>query len=641
MLSGIRTAASTWLGKAVLVVLFGFLIVSFAIWGIGDIFRGGPTSSVARVGSTDIQAEAYRRAFQNRVLELQRQARGLTTEQARQLGIDRQVLSQMVGEAALNEGARRLGLALDDKEVARLLADERAFQGADGRFNRQALDAYLRENQLSEAGLIQQQRQFLLRRHMILGLTGGIEIPKAMLETVHRYRAEERTIEYVVIPGAIPSAIPLPEESVLKALHEQRKSTFRAPEYRAFNLLAVLPEDFAAGIAVTDADLQAGYERMVASGRLGAPEKRQVQQIVFPTPEAAEAASQKLAAGGTFEALLTEMNLKPEDVDLGLKMRSELIDRAVADAAFGLAEGAVSGPVRGQFGSVLVRVARIEPSTAPPLANVADTVRAEVISQRITSDRGVRERVNQLHDKVEELRTAGKTLEQAAAELKLELRRIEGTDREGRDTKGEPLNLPEQADLLRAVFASDRGVDNEAIKTRANGWLWFEVSRVDRSRERTYDEVKDQVAEAWRRDEANRQTSERANELLKRAEGGGKLDEIASEAGGTVETVEGVTRSGKEAISAAAAATAFALAPGAFALAPGPGTDRLLLRVTERKVPAFEGDAAAETNQLKRNLETSLADEVMQQVIARLQEQVGATVNERAVALATGAQTQR
>ncbi|MGL4281253.1 MAG: SurA N-terminal domain-containing protein, partial [Albidovulum sp.] len=170
MLSGMRTAAGTWLGKAVLFVLFGFLIVSFAIWGIGDIFRGGVSTSVAKVGRTEINAEVYRRAFQNRITELQRQERGLTTEQARQRGVDRQVLNQMIGEAALNEAGRKLGLALGQEEVARILTEEPAFRGTDGRFSRLAFESYLREMGLSEAGLIQQHRQTLIRRHLAQGL---------------------------------------------------------------------------------------------------------------------------------------------------------------------------------------------------------------------------------------------------------------------------------------------------------------------------------------------------------------------------------------------------------------------------------------------------------------------------------------
>jgi peptidyl-prolyl cis-trans isomerase D len=641
MLSGIRSAAGTWLGKAVLVVLFGFLIVSFAIWGIGDIFRGGPQTTVARVGGTEIGTEAFRRAFQNRVIEVQQQSRGFTTEQARQLGLDRQVLNQMLGDAALSEAGKSLGLALTDEEVARTLAAETAFRGPDGRFNRQAFDAYLRNEQLSEGQFIQQHKRTMIRQHIVLGLGGGYATPSAILEAVHRWRAEERSIEYLVVPGSIATAIPLPDESVLRALHDQRKASFRAPEYRAFNKLAVLPEAFANQITVTDQELQAGYERMLAAGQLGAPERRQVQQVVFPNAAEAAAAKAKIDGGMTFEALIADMKLKPEDVDLGLKTRGELVDQAVANAAFGLAEGVVSSPVQGQFGSVLVRVVKMEPSTAPALAAITDTVRSSVLASKLTSDRTVRDKVNQLHDKVEELRASGKSLEQTAGELKLELVKVTAADAEGRDKAGEPVSLPDQQEVLRAVFASDRGVDNEAIKTRSNGWIWFEVTGIERSRERSFDEVKAEVGAAWQREEALKQTQARAADLLKKLEGGAKLEDAATEEGLNIERVDGVTRSGKDAISQGAAALAFTLEDGKFAVAPAAqGADRLIIRVVGKEVPAFDA-AATDTAALKRRLDSALADEILQQYVERLKNALGASVNERALALATGAQTQR
>jgi peptidyl-prolyl cis-trans isomerase D len=93
MLAGMRTASSSWLGKIVILIMFGFLILSFAIWGIGDIFRGGVTTTVAKVGKTEIGTEALRQQYLQRVTDIQQRNRGFTSEQARTLGVDRQVLN--------------------------------------------------------------------------------------------------------------------------------------------------------------------------------------------------------------------------------------------------------------------------------------------------------------------------------------------------------------------------------------------------------------------------------------------------------------------------------------------------------------------------------------------------------------------
>ena len=57
MLRGIHKASSNWLGRVVMGVLLGLIAISFAIWGIGDIFRGFGQSTVAKVGGTEIRVE--------------------------------------------------------------------------------------------------------------------------------------------------------------------------------------------------------------------------------------------------------------------------------------------------------------------------------------------------------------------------------------------------------------------------------------------------------------------------------------------------------------------------------------------------------------------------------------------------------
>ena len=642
MLSGIRSAAETWLGKAVLVILFGFLIVSFAIWGIGDIFRGYGANNVASVGRSEISVENYRRAFQQRIADIQQRSRGFTSEQARLIGIDRQVLNQMIGEVALDEEGRRLGLAISAEEVARQLANAPAFRGPDGRFNRPAFDAYLREVGLSEGGFLQQQRLVTLRQQLAEAVTGGIAAPQAMLEMLHRYRAEERSISYVVVPGAIASALPAPTEDQLKTLHEQRKAAFRAPEYRKFVALVLSPSEFAKDVPVSEAEVRQAYDQGVAAGRFGKAERRVIQQIVFPSQAEAAAAAERLKGGLAWEALLEELKLKPSDVDLGLKSRADLVDAAVRDAAFGLAEGAVSEPVQGAFGAVLLRVPSIEAGSAQPLETVKDTIEADLRAGKLAGDREARRNLDALHDKIEEIRSSGKTLQQVAEQLSRPVVTVEATDAQGQDTAGQPIaGIPAQAEVVKSVFASDRGVDNEAIRTPDNGYVWFEVQGIEPARERVFAEVRAQVEESWRNDEAVRITNESANAYLKRVEGGESLEDVANELGVSVETAEKVGRQGGENIGPAAAAAAFALTQGKFAVAAtGRSADRMIMRLDAINTPAFNPEEQA-SKTLKTQVETTLTNEWQTQFVARVQNQLGVTINERAMALAAGASTTR
>src|SRR5205823_3579195 len=102
------------------------------------------------------------------------------------------------------------------------------------------------------------------------------------------------------------------------------------------------------------------------------PEKREVQQMSFPTMEAAKTARDRLGSGEiTFDDLVKERNLAPADVDLGLVTKSAILDPAVADTAFSLPTGEVSQPVQGRFGVFLVKVSAIQPGQQPSYESLA------------------------------------------------------------------------------------------------------------------------------------------------------------------------------------------------------------------------------------------------------------------------------
>ena len=110
MLRGMRKASSNWLGKTIMAVVMGVLIISFGVWGIADIFKGFGQSTLATIGSTEISINEFRQLYTDRLQQIGRTlGRPLTMEQARAYGLDRQVLQQTLVEAALDEQARRLG----------------------------------------------------------------------------------------------------------------------------------------------------------------------------------------------------------------------------------------------------------------------------------------------------------------------------------------------------------------------------------------------------------------------------------------------------------------------------------------------------------------------------------------------------
>ena len=308
MLRNMRKAGQTAVGKAIATIFFGALIVSFAIWGIGDIFRVTPASTVAEVGSTSISVNQVRNAYTNEMQRLGRQFRTvITAEQARTFGLDQQVVNTLVTEAVLAEQAKQMGLSVSDQLVAASIMNNPTFKGADGQFNRALFDQALRNVGLSEAGFVQEQRAAMARLHLAEAIAGDINVPVAAKEAMHRYASERRAASYVLLNQAAAGEIPAATPEQLQSFFNERRSEFRAPEYRAVTVMALDAAALAKPDTVSDADARQAYEQQKA--RYGSPERRTIQQITFPSPAEAEAAAAKLKEGTTFEALAAERNV--------------------------------------------------------------------------------------------------------------------------------------------------------------------------------------------------------------------------------------------------------------------------------------------------------------------------------------------
>ena len=630
MLDGLRRASTNWLGKTILTIVFGFLIVSFMIWGIGDIFRGIGVSNVAEVGSTTISTAEYRAAYQTQITNLQRQARrAITNDQARAYGIDQQVLGRMVSEAALDQKVRSFNLAISDETIARLILEDPVFRGGDGKFDRLRFDDLMRNNGYSEMSFVREQRRNYLRRDVVEAISGNVPVPLVLQEAIHHYAAETRAIEFIILPESAAGTIAEPTDADLKTWFEIRMASWRVPEYRKVVTLTVTPNSIADESKVSEADARAQYER-VKGERYGTSETRTVAQLVFPSDEAAKAAREKIEKGTSFLDVAKEQGRSEADVTLGNVARTDILDPAVAETAFTIPAGQVSQPVKGRFGAVIVRVDSIFPGNVCPFEEVAADIKREIAVTR------ARAQVQQIHDAVEDERASGKILADAAKKSGINVKLIEWIDATGLDKNGQRVSMQDTESVLRAAFASDIGVDNEAVNTPDNGYVWFEILATEPARDRKLDEVKNEVINAWREDETRRALTSKAIDLVKAMDAGETIEAVAKANGNlTVESANDIRRGGAPGLQQNLVAQVFNLAVGRAGSAAGAGVSRIIFKINDAIVPSFELESE-QVQSIGRQLAESAGQDLLVQYIAKLQSDLGVKINGAALNLAVG-----
>ncbi len=629
MLRGIRNASNTWLGRIVMAAVMTLLAGIFALWGINDIFRGFGRTTVAKIGDTEISIQQFQQAYNDRLQQLGRQlGRPITPAQASTFGVDRQVLSDLAGQAALDQRARQMRLGIPDAEIVRHITSEPQFQTPQGQFDRARFQDALLNAGYTEQRYIAAQRSDTVRRQIIDSTSGGLTVPNAWLDAINQYQNQERSIQYVALGPQQAGDTPQPTAEQLSKYFDERRIMFRAPEYRKITTVSATPEELAKSVEVSDDEVKQIFDQ--ARTRYITPERRDVEQMVFRTMEEAQAVSERIKSGTGFAAVAAERGIKPQDLDLGLVAKTAMVDPAVADIAFSLKEGEVSAPLQGRFGVVIVTVTKIVPEDDKTLADVAPQIRNDIALAR------TKQLVQDVHDKIEDARAGGTTLEEAAEKFKLPVVTVDAVDRSGQGPDGKTVNVPDAAQVINAAFSTDVGVDNDPIQTNA-GYVWYDVIGITPAHDRTLDEVKSQVEARWRDDEIASRLKAKAADVLDKLKNGGALDALAAANGVPVSSAASLKRGQSlPVISSRAIEEIFRTAKDGFGSAEGDKpTQWIVFRVTDIKTPSLDANLPA-AKQLQQTMQRQIGDDLFGQYLAWLEDDLGTTINQDVLAQAIG-----
>ncbi len=623
MLDTLRSGAQSWIAK----ILLSLLVLSFAAWGIADVFQQATTSNtVISAGNTHVSQLEYRLAYERQLQQASQQmGQRLSAEQAKALGLDAQVTQQLSAGVVLDEQARVMKLGLSKSRLAALTAEDPAFKDGGGAFSRTQFDAVLRNVGMRPEDYLKSREKIAVRQQIVEAVTDGLTIPDVYLSAMALHDGESRTVDFVTIPTSVIPAITTIDEPALQKFFDDRKDSYRAPEYRKISYVRLLPEDIADEKSIADKDVQADYDKNIA--RYTTPETRAVEQLVFADDASAKAAKAQLATGTTFEDLVKVQKKSMADVSLGVLKKTDLPDAKISEAAFGLALNAVSDVVPGAFGPLLLRVTAITPQSVRPFDEVKGEIRKAIATNEAVSV------VLDVHDAYEDARAGGDSMEAAAAKVKLKIVTIDAIDQTAKTPDGKPVqDLPEQQNLLAAAFQADASVENAPINAGSNGFVWYEVAIITPARDQTLTEVRDRAVNDWKVATIDERLAAKAEEIRKAVAGGKSLDDVATELSLTKQTKRGIKRGAEDAdIGPDGVEATFGGGLNYVATAmSASGDQQTVLKVTEVFAPSDTTPTSVPENQ-KKATSNGMADDLLDQLVARLETIYPVTTNPAAL----------
>lgn len=628
MISFFRRALSS----PILLGLLALVLVAFIVTGINDPFGGGGAASgtsFAKVGKTELSEIELGKQFDRLMQRMREQQPELTAAAAVREGAIEQVADQLVGGEALQQFARALGLAVGKAQVDSEIAAVPAFAGPSGKFDQTVYEQAIARQRLTDRELREGLEGDLLRRQLLVPALAGNAVPRLLVTPYVQLLMENRTASIAFVPAAA-FAPGEPTAAQVQAHYKANIAKVTIPERRSFTYALLDKTQLEQGVTVSEAEISDYYRKH--DDLYGATSTRTLSQAVVQDRGVADAIVKRVRGGADFVATAGALaQLTAEDMALGEQTQAQFAaatSAEVAKAAFGLAQGGVSDPVKSDFGWHVVHADAVTETPAKPLASVRDEIERTVRAEKAATA------FAELTATIEDAIDGGESLSDVAKANGLALVTVPAVTRTGQmegnsDFKGDARIAP----VLEKVFTIDaeEGAVVEPI-TEALAVV-LAIDRVVPPTPVPLERVRAAMVLDWKRSEANRRAKAAADAILAEVDKGKDLNAaLAARQLPPARSVSGRRLDlAREQNVAPPVALAFALPEkGMRVLAAPQAAGQFIVRV-DKVTPTDETPDAALVDNLRAQMSRVAAEELAAQFTRAAQGEVGVSRNAAAI----------
>ncbi len=486
------------LSKTFVWIIVGLLLIG--LMGFGATNFSGTVRTIGSVGDQNISVDAFARELQREMRAIQAQTgQPMTIADARSYGLDQSVVARLTQLAALDHEAEQLGLSVGDENLQREIVRIPAFQGIDGKFDRETYRFALEQANLNETVFEDDLRAESARTLVQSAIVSGVEMPETMADTLTDYIAARRSFTWASLgEDSLSEPLPEPTEAELQAYYDENGAAFTLPETKQITYVLLTPADVLDDVALDEDAVRRLYDERISE--FSQPERRLVERLVYPNEEAASNALAQIEVGGaTFESLVQDRGLELDDIDMGDVIASDLGD--AADEVFSADVGDVVGPLPSDLGPALFRVNGKLDARTTTFEDVEDQLRDELAGDQ------ARRQIEARAEPIEDILAGGATLEEAAEETELTIGTLEWTP--------DSAEGPAAYATFNEAAANVTSEDFPQIDFLDDGGIF--ALRLDETlpeRPEPFDSAREKVAEAWRQDALVAALAARAEEFV-------------------------------------------------------------------------------------------------------------------------------
>ncbi|MFA7519192.1 SurA N-terminal domain-containing protein [Shewanella sp.] len=519
MLEKIRDGSQGVIAKGILVLV----ILSFAFAGVSSYLGSTTDVPAAEVNGDKITKAELEQAYQSERSRMEQQLgemfAALSADEKYLQSIKQSVLERLVADKLIDQAAKAMGLRVSDEQIVAAMRAEPAFQ-TDGKFDNDRYQAILRQLGYQPQTFRDMMRVDMTRRQLTSALVGTEFVLPGEAKQLAELQGQTRDVRYVIVDSAPLLATAVVTDEQVKNYYDANQGQFMSPEMVSLEYVELNAADFAKNNPVSDEEAQTYYEEHKA--QYVSNEKRLAAHIlVMPGNDeaAAKAKAEDLAkqldSGADFADLAKANSDDTLSAEQGGKLdwfEPGVMDPAFDAALFALNKGQHSAVVKTDFGFHIIKLLDVQSGATVPFADV----KAKIVAQ--LQDKKAVDQFYSLQSKLADTSyEVPDTLSETAKAVGVD---VKTTALFSRDNAPAELNKP---DLVKAAFSETvmlKGLNSEVIELEPNHVVVIRVKEHHDAGTLALAEVKANITERLKQDQANEAARAKAQELMAQVKAG-------------------------------------------------------------------------------------------------------------------------
>lgn len=533
MLQGMRGLANSFIFK----ILFAILILSFVIWGVGDIFNATTKGTpVAEIGKTKVSQQELAASFENKLRALQAQYPSVTRDLAIKMQLPHTQMQEIVQQSLINEEASHMGLVISDEQLIESIKNISVFQDNAGNFDPIYYRSYLQNTGLTERMFLDRLRQDMAKMQLLQFMDRTPALPEKIIEDIYSYRHEKRTAQEIFIPSEEQiSAVTMPTEEEVSKFYQDHLAQYKAPEYRNFVVATISPSNLLGKVTASEDEVKAHFEERKSAFAI--KPSRDLEIIQANTEEDAEKISTAIAAGRSLEDAATENN--GNYIARKNATRTSLPFADLVEPAFTLKEGETTQPLKLALGWFIVKASNVTESKEASFDDYKDQMEEEILEKKAN---------DLLYDEttaIDDYIGEGNTIEETAEKFGMTLYTVDAASDTGQDQNGSvALTSPIATNILESVFAEDAEIGLPSLLEETDQQIYyvFRLNKIIDSAPRPLEQVKDEIRNRIIATKSAEAARTKATEIADKINAGTSIQAVAQEYGLKIAETGDITR---------------------------------------------------------------------------------------------------